>query len=150
MPSRETPRGWVRLDVDFFDQDTIQDLGHQFGPAGPLLLQAIIIAAKKAKFGGVSPEREGVVSLRYRPLAHTAFIQDADEARRIVAALVRLGLLEPIEDEANNDERFTARLTKWKAWEPPAPKTEAERKAEQRARKKEEAEEKKWNMPDPE
>jgi hypothetical protein len=147
MPSRETKRAWAHFDIDFFDQDTIQDLGHEVGPAGPIVLMALVVAAKKAKFGGVSPEREGIVNLRYRPLAHTAFIQDADEARRIIDALVRLGLLELIENEANNDERFTARLTKWAEWEPPPPKTEAERKAEQRAKKKKEAEDREWEMP---
>lgn len=114
MAARSTPRPWVRLDLAFFEQDTVRDIGERFGPGGPLILLALIIEAKRAAMSGAPLEAQGSVSLRYAALARMAFVAEAD-ARAIVAALADLDLLQSVDDDGR---RFTARLTKWAAWEP--------------------------------
>jgi hypothetical protein len=123
MPSsgrrhKPRPRDWLTLDLEYLAQDTIQDLGHEFGPAGPLVFLAILLAAKRAATAGLPPDKQGCVTLRYRAVARGTFVPDVDVVRRIVSASVRLGLLEAIDSEDADDEHFTVRLAKWSAWEP--------------------------------
>lgn len=134
MAERKTkprPRDYVTLDVDFFTQDTIQDLIHEFGPAGPAVFLAIILAAKRATKGGLPPEKHGTVSLRYRAVARSTGVSDVEDVRRIVDAAVSLGLLVRIDDQTGDDEHFTVHLAKRDRWEA---KTGAERMAKLRAR----------------
>lgn len=115
MAHKERPRSWLTLDVDYFAQDSICELGDEFGPAGPVTFLVILTEAKRAALGGLPVTKQGRVSLRYRAVARTAFLgKDVELVRQIVEACVAMGLLELI----NTDEtRFEVRLAKWKSWE---------------------------------
>jgi hypothetical protein len=103
----------MRLDLAFLAQDTIAELGEEFGAVGPLAFLAILLEAKTAAFGGIPPGQQGTVKVRYRALARLA-CTDAETARRVVARCAELGLL-----TVNGDsEQFTCRLLKWSSWEP--------------------------------
>jgi hypothetical protein len=109
------PRPWVRLDLAFLDQDTVRELGDTHGPAGPLTLLALIVQANSAALAGLPPERQGTLSIRYRALARSAFLDGPDSARRIVDHLIELGL---VERTADDDQQCALRMTRWTKWEP--------------------------------
>jgi hypothetical protein len=125
-------RNFLTLDLDYFAQDTIQDLRDEFGTAGPLVFLAILIEAKRtALAGGLPPSKQGTVTLRYRSVARMTGAA-ADEVRRIVAAAVANGLLTQTID-STDDDRFTVRPAKWESWEP-KDSAGAQRTRESRAR----------------
>jgi hypothetical protein len=116
MPRQFTsPRPWVRLDLSFLDQDRVRDLGRRFGAAGPLVLIAVITSAKQSAMAGLPAERQGTVSLRYGALRERTFVDSEDRAREIVQRLADCGLLTITDDD---NQRFTAHLARWDAWEP--------------------------------
>ncbi len=114
-PQLAALRPWVKLDLSFLDQDRVRDLGRRFGAAGPLVLIAVITSAKQSAMAGLPPERQGTVSLRYGALQERAFVDSEDRAREIVQRLADCGLLTITDDD---DQRFTAHLARWDAWEP--------------------------------
>lgn len=133
MPPKARPRPYTTLDREYLTQDTIRDLGEQFGPGGPLLFLALILNAGKA-ISGQDAKPLGVVELRWRMLAREGFVDEAT-AQRIVGACVELGVLDSYADLEG--ERFSIRLTKAERWES-RPLTPAERTAAHRARRAEE------------
>lgn len=130
MAPKTRPRPHATLDRDFLAQDTVRDLGEQFGPVGPLVLLALICAAGKV----TSASTPGIVDLRYTGVARETFTKP-DIVRAIVRELVPLGLLTELEE---GSRRFRGRMVKFDRWES-VPMTDAERKARQRAREGEEA-----------
>jgi hypothetical protein len=96
-------------------QDTVIELGEDFGAAGPLAFLVILLAAKAAALGGLPPSKQGTVTMRYRALAREAYLPDAETARRIVTRCAELDLLLI---EAWDTQQFTGRLVKWAKWEP--------------------------------
>jgi hypothetical protein len=121
------PRPWYPLDVAFFDQDTIRDLGGRFGAAGPLVIVALVAEASAA-----IPSKTkdwDVVDGRWSALARRVYAE-GDTTKAIVKLAVELGLLEAMESSA---ERFRVRLLKWHKWHAKDP-TAATRKAKQRAK----------------
>jgi hypothetical protein len=116
-PQFAAPRPWVKLDLSFLDQDRVRDLGRRFGAAGPLVLIAVIMSAKQSAMAGLPSERQGTVSLRYGALRERAFVDSEDQAREIVQRLADCGLLTITDDD---NQRFTAHLARWDAWEPQA------------------------------
>ena len=110
-------RNFLTLDLDYFTQDTIEDLRDEFGTAGPLVFLAILIEAKRtALAGGLPPSKQGTVTLRYRAVARATGAH-ADRVRGIVNAAVENGLLTRIDNMTPTD-RFTVRPAKWESWEP--------------------------------
>jgi hypothetical protein len=122
MPGKRYPRPWCRLDREYLAQDTVRELGQQFGAAGPLVFLAIVLEAGKTASGGW-------VEMRYQALAQLAFV-DAEIARDVVTATGTLGLLDGLHGDA---ERFRGLLTRFDAWEAKDP-TAAERQARARER----------------
>jgi hypothetical protein len=112
---KDRPRGFLPLDLQYLSQDTIVELGEEFGAAGPLAFLVILLEAKAAAAGGLSPAKQGSLTMRYRALARQAYLTDAETARRIVAKAADLGLLLI---EGGDPQHFTARLVKWHRWEP--------------------------------
>jgi hypothetical protein len=129
MANKRRPRPHTTLDREYLAQDTIRELGQQFGADGPLVFLAIVLEAGKVTSG-----TPGTVALRFGALASLAF-SDREKAREIVAAAHEVGLLADLEEDG---ERFRARLTKWDTWEA-KDRTSAQRSAEYRQRKEEEA-----------
>jgi hypothetical protein len=91
------------------------ELGEEFGAGGPLAFLVILLEAKAAAASGLSPARQGSLTMRYRALARMAYLTDADTARRVVAKAADLGLLLI---EGGDPQHSTARLVKWHRWEP--------------------------------
>jgi hypothetical protein len=125
MAGKARPRPWVSLDVAFLTQDTIMELRHGFGPAGPLAFLALILEARQqAGAGGEA----GLVALRYTALAGLVGCT-ADEAKGIVHLAAEIGLVALHGDDGR---RFTARMLKRESWEPKDPLA-AERQRRRRA-----------------
>lgn len=124
MTAKRRPRPHTTLDREYLSQDTIRELGQEFGPAGPLVFLAIILEAGKQTSGAA-----GTVELRYRALANLAST-DAGTVRAVIAAAIRVDLLADVLEGA---ERFSARLTRWDIWES-KDQTGAKRSAEYRER----------------
>src|SRR5690348_704261 len=106
MAGKQRPRHFIALDVDFYGQDTIQDLIAKFRAAGPAAFLEIVLAAKAAALGGMPAAEHGTVELRYAVLARRTGLADAQEARHIVDYCVELGLLARA-DGPSDPERFT-------------------------------------------
>jgi hypothetical protein len=100
-------------------------LGGTFGPAGPLVLVALILEAHKAI--PTKAKDFDCVPMRYAALARRAFLKDGDEARQIIAAAVEVGLLERVEDDG---QRFVVRLVKWESWESKNPRDTLRKQAQ--------------------
>ena len=130
------PRPYTTLDREYLAQDTIRDLGDEFGSDGPLVFLALILNAGKAISGQAPAAALGVVEMRWRTLAREAFVE-VDIARAVVAAALNLGLLDGFAEL--DGARFSARLTKAERWEA-RPLTGAERTAAWRARHEPEGE----------
>lgn len=131
MPAKIRPRPWFPLDTDYFNQPSIRALGDEFGPAGPLAFLLIVTEAKRAAIAGLPVSEQGRVSVRYRAIAQTSFLDSTTSALAIVDACEREELLERLPE--STDARLVARLTKWSLWEP-SDATAAERKRRQRQR----------------
>lgn len=122
MAGKRYPRPWCRLDREYLAQDTVRELGQQFGAAGPLVFLAIVLEAGKTA-------SSGWVEMRYRALAQLAFV-DAEIARDVVTTIGTLGLLDGLHGDA---ERFRGHLSRWEAWEA-KDRTAADRQARARER----------------
>jgi hypothetical protein len=130
MPPKSRPRPYTTLDRDYLAQDTIRDLGEQFGASGPLVFLALILNAGKA-ISERAPDEIGAVELRWATLAREAFTE-VETVREVVGAAVGLGLLAGIREMDGG--RFATRLVKAERWES-RPRTGAERTADWRERK---------------
>jgi hypothetical protein len=119
------PRDFAPLDREFLEQDTVQELGERFAPAGPLVLLALILEAGKV----TAAANPGHVDLRFAPIARKTYVTPG-KVREIVETFGQLGLMEGY---STDGVRFQGRLTKFPRWESVA-KTDAQRKAESRAR----------------
>jgi hypothetical protein len=131
MPGKKRPRPWSSIDREYLAQDTVRELGERFGATGPLVFLAVVLEAGKVG--------TGMVEMRFGALARLGFT-DAETARNVVCAAVEVGLLSSLEDDGR---RFSARLTRWEAWEAKDP-TSAQRSADYRARQESAA-----ALPDP-
>jgi hypothetical protein len=129
MANKRRPRPHTTLDREYLAQDTIRELGHQFGADGPLVFLAIILEAGKVTSG-----TPGTIALRFGALASLAFT-DVEKAREIVAAAHEVGLLSDLQDDG---KRFRAHLTKWDTWES-KDRTSAQRSADYRLRQNDES-----------
>lgn len=127
--SWKRPRAHIPLDVAFLDQDSIRDLGEQFGAAGPLTIIALVTEA-----GAAIPGKGGkdfdIVEGRYSGLARSAYV-DERRSRAIVALAAEVGLVEILDQP--DAQRFKLRLLKWSKWHPKDPGA-AVRKANSRAK----------------
>jgi hypothetical protein len=131
----------VALDVDYLTQDTIAELRHGFGAAGPLAFVALILEARKQ---GSAGGEQGVVAMRYTALAGLVGCT-ADEAKGIVQLAAEIEL---VALQGADERRFTARMLKRDAWEPKDVRGAA-RKARQRTRDPEDdGQSMPWDEPD--
>lgn len=111
MAGKARPRQWVSLDVDYFGQDTIVELRHGFGPAGPAAFVALILEARKQ---GSAGGKKWTVELRYTALAGLVGCT-ADEAKGIVHLAAEVGL---VALQGDDGRRFVATMLKADKWEP--------------------------------
>lgn len=139
--SKPTPRPRFKLDVDFLGQDTIEQLRDDHGPAGPLLIVAVIAGAKEADLSGVRPPAaQGKLSVRAVALGRKIGA-DAEVVLAIVRSAVDLGLLECCEGTDLVTGRLVLRSLKRRAWEP-FDATAAARKARSRQAEDDDADQK--------
>jgi hypothetical protein len=131
MPPKSRPRDYATLDREYLNQDTVRDLGEQFGPDGPLVLLALILEAGKV----TSATEPGQLDLRFSSVARDTFTVPG-RVREIVDALVPLGLL--ADYSTPDGVRFRGRMVKFPRWES-VPMSDADRKAKQRLREIEES-----------
>jgi hypothetical protein len=123
------PRPWMPIDRAFLVRGSIETLGEHHGPAGPVVIFALIAEAC-APIGGGKREDFDLVAWRYPFLARRAFTT-ATEARAIVDEARDLGLVELLEDDG---EAFRLRLLRFREWHGNDPGA-AERQAASRARR---------------
>jgi hypothetical protein len=129
MAGKKRPRPWSPIDREYLTQDRVRELGERFGPSGPLVFLALVLEAGKS-LTGTAP---GEVELRFRALARLAFVEP-EIAREVVTAAEQVGLLADLDGDG---ERFSARLTRWEAWEA-KDRSSAQRSADYRARQEQE------------
>lgn len=115
-------RVWFARDTALTGDRRIQELGAEFGPAGPLVFEEILAVAK-------IDEEDGTVSVTYAVLASRSFVTPA-RAKRIVAAAAALGVIE-LHGEIGA-KAFTASIPSWGRWQVKDP-TAAARQARRRA-----------------
>lgn len=114
---------WFSMSTQFLTDPKVEDLGEVHGPAGPLVIVALLGRAKIANDAGR-------VSCSFRTLAHEAFT-DRQEVAGILIEAAANGLLEILEmDDGEVKLRFPA-FNKWQ---------DAGRKAEEREARKPNAE----------
>jgi hypothetical protein len=106
-----TPRPWFRLDSTFLTRGSIEALGDECGPVGPLAILALIGEAEGAIGTGKRTDFD-VVGWRYSYMARRIF-SDADATRHAIAEAVKIGLLAMV---AEHDDTFTVRLLRWQEW----------------------------------
>lgn len=103
------------MSTQFLTDPKVEDLGEKHGPAGPLVVVALLGRAKIA-------DDAGRVTCSFRTLGNEAFV-DRTTAREIVNDMVRVGLVESLsESESEASVRFPA----WRRWQ------DAGRKAKER------------------
>ena len=106
---------WFSMSTQFLTDPKVEDLGERFGPAGPLVVVALLGRAKIA-------DDAGRVTCSFRTLGNEAFV-DRATAREIVADMIKVGLVEAVsESESEASVRFLA----WRRWQ------DAGRKARER------------------
>lgn len=112
---------WYAMSTDFLADPKVETLGENHGPAGPLVIVALLARAKRQDDGGA-------VKASVRTLAHEAFT-DRDTVARIAADAADAGLLNL---DAESDREIIATFPKWNRWQ------DAGRKAREREVRKSE------------
>lgn len=117
---------WWMKAADFNQRELVVELGEEFGPGGPLVIDELNAQAKREKKGGH-------VRTGWRSLARRCFLPGgADEARRIVEHAAEIGALDDYEAE-DDGRRFTCRVSGFSTDQKSA--KAAERQARSRAKK---------------
>lgn len=110
---------WYAMSTRFLCDPKIEALGERHGPAGPLVIVALLAQAKlQNKAGGATST--------YRTLAHESFADRADVAR-IVSDAAETGLLDI---EQGDEVEVSVRFPAWTRWQ------DARRKANEREARK--------------
>lgn len=110
---------WRAKDAAWWRREWIVELGEEFGPAGPAVIDWLECEAKSQNDGGF-------VKAGPRTVARGCFV-DVVTVGHVVSRSVTLGLLT---DYTESDGRFTCRISWWKADQEKA--LAARRKAQQR------------------
>lgn len=113
-------RVWYAKDAAFLEDPAIVELGERHGPAGPLVIDALLGLAKLAREGGR-------VTVGPTALARRAFVDGAETVRAILRDSADFGVLEVNEVSPVKCE---VRFPQWDRWQ------NAFRKARQRDRDK--------------
>lgn len=96
---------WYALSTHFLTDEKVEVLGEQHGPAGPLVIVALLCRAKTQAKGGK-------VDGTFRDLAHLAYC-DRKEIRDILASAIKCGL---VEGELNG-KGYRLGFPKWNNWQ---------------------------------
>ena len=101
---------WFPKDAAWHRRGRVVELGQDHGPAGPLVADWLMCEARSQ-----NPPRTGDGSLKagYAAVAHGCFLESVDQARRIVASCVEVGLLDDFGDL--DGRTFEARISGWDA-----------------------------------
>ena len=127
-----TKRPWIKLDLAYYEQDTIATLEDEFGAVGSKAMLVILLQAKTADLSGRPPSEQGILDTRVSALART--LRAAPEVTSaIVSRCVDLGLLEYLPGTDPASGRLVVRSLKRGGWEA-RDATAAARKARSRAR----------------
>lgn len=118
---------WWAKDGGWYDRERVVELGEEFGPAGPLVLDWLSCQAKLQNDGPFDAPT-GVVKSGFRAVARGCFIADADIVRSIVELAAEIGALD---DLAVDGRTFTCRISGWRSEQGRAAQTA--RKRDQRA-----------------
>lgn len=116
---------WWAKDASWIDRDAIVELGEEFGPAGPLIIDVLSGMAKLENDAGR-------VFTGFRALARKCFTTPED-AEKVVAHAAKIGALDDLDVESDG-RRFTARISGWQADQKKG--RAADRDAQRRARTK--------------
>jgi hypothetical protein len=101
------PRMYLALDAGFTSSAAIEQLGETHGAAGPMTIVSLLGLAKQQG-------EQGAVKTTRRKLAADAYLSGPEEAERIVAQALALGILE----EIKTDERMIyVRFPRWGDWQ---------------------------------
>lgn len=100
-------RVWFAREAQFTADPKVQVLGHEHGPAGPLVVEEIFALAKLAEDGGC-------VSITYAMLAGRAFTTPS-KARDILRDAVELGLVEFVDNPG--PKGCALAIPKWRKWQ---------------------------------
>lgn len=122
-PPTPSPRQWVKLDSEFLSQDTIIELRAEHGPAGPLVMLALILEKRRQ---GLAGKRDGSVEMRYGALA-VAGGCDKAQAEAVLRMAADLGLV--VFEGPQDPLRFRVTLPKGAAWDAKDPHAAARSKA---------------------
>jgi len=112
---------WYAMSTHFLTDEKVEVLGEKHGPAGPLVVVALLCRAKTQAQGGK-------VDGTYRDLSHLSF-SDREEIKDILTTALKVGM---VEGELNGTG-YRLSFPKWEKWQA------AFRKAQSRSRKKAEA-----------
>lgn len=96
---------WYALSTHFLTDEKIEVLGEQHGPAGPLVVVALLCRAKTQAKGGK-------VDGTFRDLAHLAYC-DRKEIRNILASALECGLVEG----DLNGKGYRLAFPAWNRWQ---------------------------------
>lgn len=94
---------WWAKDCAWWRRELIVELGEEFGPAGPAVIDWLSCEAKGQNDGGV-------VKAGYRTVARGSFV-DVVTVRHVVSRAVQLGALDDFDEQ---DSRFTCRISGWR------------------------------------
>lgn len=97
---------WWAKDAQWLARDGIVELGTEFGPVGPLIIDAICGMAKLENDAGK-------VFTGHAAVAYAAFT-DPDTCRAVVLRAVEIGVLDDFEPEPDG-RRFAVRVSGWRA-----------------------------------
>jgi hypothetical protein len=114
---------YLALDANFAAASTIEQLGETHGPAGPMVVIALLGMAKQQG-------ARGQVMTTRRKLAADAFLSDPDQAHAVVRDAVELGTLRGI---ALDDRAIQVEFVNWGEWQPRLSSAERAARARDRA-----------------
>jgi len=97
---------WWAKDAAWLDREGVVELGEEFGPAGPLVLDALCGMAKLENDAGH-------VLTGWRALARKAFVTP-DDARAVVRHAFQIGALDDLDEHADG-RRFRCRVSGWQS-----------------------------------
>jgi hypothetical protein len=97
-------REWFKHDAWFLADDKIRTLGHEFGPAGPLVAEAFLELAKRQKCAGL-------VTVKWSYLAEHAFAPKRGLVQLIVQESERLGFVRVHE---SSPREVVLEIVKWR------------------------------------
>lgn len=96
---------WWGKDTAWHRRELIVELGEEYGPGGPMVMDVLCAAAKDQRAGGR-------VKHGFRAVARECFVT-TDEARAIIAMAAEIGALDDLQIDGDG-RRFTARVSGFK------------------------------------